>query len=75
LQVHTRGMPLADGVDLEQYADNTHGFVGADLEQLAKEGAMTALRRVRPQLDLESDEIPADVLESIQVTEADLKEA
>ncbi|MDZ7702153.1 MAG: CDC48 family AAA ATPase [Halobacteriales archaeon] len=75
LQVHTRGMPLADGVTLEQYADNTHGFVGADLEQLAKEGAMTALRRVRPQLDLESDEIPADVLESIQVTESDLKGA
>ncbi len=75
LQVHTRGMPLADGVDLEQYAENTHGFVGADIEQLAKEGAMTALRRVRPQLDLEADEIPADVLESIQVTENDLKEA
>ncbi len=75
LQVHTRGMPLAEGVELEQYADNTHGFVGADLEQLAKEGAMTALRRVRPQLDLESDEIPADVLESIQVTEADFKDA
>ncbi|MFB6361179.1 MAG: CDC48 family AAA ATPase [Halobacteriales archaeon] len=75
LQVHTRGMPLADGVELEQYAENTHGFVGADLEQLAKEGAMTALRRVRPQLDLESDEIPADVLESIQVTETDFKDA
>jgi transitional endoplasmic reticulum ATPase len=75
LQVHTRGMPLADGVELERYADNTHGFVGADLEQLAKEGAMTALRRVRPQIDLESDEIPADVLESIKVTEADFKDA
>ncbi|HKJ59667.1 MAG TPA: CDC48 family AAA ATPase, partial [Halobacteriales archaeon] len=75
LQVHTRGMPLSDAVDIEQYADNTHGFVGADLEQLAKEGAMTALRRVRPELDLESDEIPAEVLESIQVTEEDFKEA
>ena len=75
LQVHTRGMPLTDGVDLDQYADNTHGFVGADVEQLAKEAAMTALRRVRPELDLESDEIPAEVLESIQVTEDDFKEA
>jgi transitional endoplasmic reticulum ATPase len=75
LQVHTRGMPLADGVDIEQYADNTHGFVGADIEQLVKEAAMTALRRVRPQLDLEADEIPADVLESIKVTESDFKEA
>jgi len=75
LQVHTRGMPLSDGVDIEQFADNTHGFVGADLEQLAKEAAMTSLRRVRPELDLESDEIPAEVLESIKVTEDDFKEA
>src|SRR6056297_2139319 len=74
LQVHTRGMPLADGIDLEQYAENTHGFVGADLESLAKESAMNALRRIRPQIDLESDEIPADVLDSLQVTEKDFKE-
>jgi transitional endoplasmic reticulum ATPase len=75
LQVHTRGMPLSDSVDIEQYADNTHGFVGADIEQLSKEAAMTALRRVRPQLDLEADEIPAEALESIKVTESDFKEA
>ena len=75
MQVHTRGMPMADGVDLEEYADNTHGFVGADLENLAKEGAMNALRRIRPEIDLEEEEIPADVLESLQVTERDLKEA
>ena len=75
LQVHTRGMPMADGIDLDAYADNTHGFVGADLESLAKESAMNALRRIRPQIDLESDEIPADVLDSLQVTERDFKEA
>ena len=75
LQVHTRGMPLVDGIDLDQYAESTHGFVGADLESLAKESAMNALRRVRPQLDLEQDEIDADVLESLQVTERDFKEA
>ena len=75
LQVHTRGMPMADGIDLEELADNTHGFVGADLESLAKESAMNALRRIRPQIDLESDEIPADVLDSLQVTEKDFKEA
>jgi transitional endoplasmic reticulum ATPase len=75
LQVHTRGMPLADGIDLGEYADNTHGFVGADLESLAKESAMNALRRIRPEIDLESEEIPADVLDSLQVTERDLKEA
>src|SRR6056297_3928678 len=75
LQVHTRGMPLADGIDLEQYAENTHGFVGADLENLAKEAAMNALRRIRPKLDLESDEIDAEVLESLSVLESDLKAA
>ena len=75
LQVHTRGMPLAEAVDMEQYAESTHGFVGADLESLSKEAAMNALRRLRPRLDLEQDEIDADVLESMQVTETDFKEA
>ncbi|WP_144798134.1 CDC48 family AAA ATPase [Halorubrum depositum] len=75
LQVHTRNMPLVDEIDLDEYAENTHGFVGADLESLAKESAMHALRRIRPELDLESDEIDADVLNSIQVTEEDFKEA
>ncbi|WP_253738682.1 CDC48 family AAA ATPase [Halohasta salina] len=75
LQVHTRNMPLAEGIDLDVYAENTHGFVGADLESLAKEAAMHALRRIRPRLDLESDEIDADILESIEVLESDLKAA
>ncbi|MFO8115907.1 MAG: CDC48 family AAA ATPase, partial [Halorubrum sp.] len=75
LQVHTRNMPLVEEIDLDEYAENTHGFVGADLESLAKESAMHALRRIRPELDLESDEIDADVLNSIQVTETDFKEA
>jgi len=75
LQVHTRGMPLDEGIDLDQYAENTHGFVGADLESLARESAMNALRRIRPELDLESEEIDADVLDSLEVSERDFKEA
>jgi transitional endoplasmic reticulum ATPase len=75
LQVHTRNMPLAEGVDLDEFADNTHGFVGADLESLAKESAMNALRRIRPELDLEAEEIDAEVLERLQVTLEDFKEA
>ena len=75
LQVHTRGMPLVEDIDLEQYAENTHGFVGADLESLAKEAAMNALRRLRPELDLEQEEIDAGILESMQVVESDFKEA
>ena len=75
MQVHTRGMPLTDSIDLEQYAEGTHGFVGADLESLAKEAAMNALRRIRPELDLESDEIDAETLEAMRVTETDFKQA
>ena len=75
LQVHTRGMPLDGSVDLAEYAENTHGFVGADLEQFTKEAAMNALRRIRPELDLESDKIDAETLERLQVTETDLKAA
>ena len=75
LQVHTRGMPLTDDIDLDQYAENTHGFVGADLEQLAKEAAMSALRRIRPELNLEEDEIDAETLERLQVVESDFKQA
>lgn len=75
LQVHTRGMPLSDKINLEEYAENTHGFVGADIESLTKEAAMNALRRIRPEIDLESDEIDAGTLDALQVTESDLREA
>ncbi|MEF8937427.1 MAG: AAA family ATPase, partial [Halovenus sp.] len=75
LQVHTRGMPLVEGIDLDQYAESTHGFVGADIAGLTKEAAMNALRRIRPELDLEEDEIDADTLEKLQVTEQDFKHA
>ena len=75
LQVHTRGMPLSEDVDIDEYAENTHGFVGADIESLAKESAMNALRRVRPQIDLDAEEIDAEVLESIRVTEDDFRDA
>ncbi|QLD84491.1 CDC48 family AAA ATPase [Natronomonas halophila] len=75
LQVHTRGMPLAEGIDLDQYAENTHGFVGADLASLTKESAMNALRRIRPELDLEQEELDAEVLEAMTVTEQDFKDA
>ncbi|QSG02220.1 CDC48 family AAA ATPase [Natranaeroarchaeum sulfidigenes] len=75
LQVHTRGMPLEEEFDLEAYAENTHGFVGADLASLTKEAAMNALRRIRPEIDLDSEEIDAEILDSLQVTERDFKEA
>jgi len=68
LQIHTRGMPLSKDVELEKLADVTHGFVGADLQALCKEAAMRALRKVLPQIDLESETIPPKVLESLEVS-------
>ncbi|RLM95439.1 CDC48 family AAA ATPase [Haloarcula sp. Atlit-7R] len=75
LQVHTRGMPLSEEINIENYAENTHGFVGADLASLTKESAMNALRRIRPELDLESDEIDAEVLERLEIEDEDFREA
>ncbi|MDH5443604.1 MAG: CDC48 family AAA ATPase, partial [Hadesarchaea archaeon] len=75
LQIHTRGMPLAKDVNLDRYADITHGFVGADLEALAKESAMSALRRILPQIKLEEKIIPSEVLEKLQVTKEDFENA
>jgi len=72
LQIHTRGMPLAKDVDLDHYANITHGFVGADVEALAKEAAMSALRGILPKIKLEEKEaIPPEVLEKLQVTKDD----
>jgi transitional endoplasmic reticulum ATPase len=75
LQIHTRGMPLAEDVDLKKLADVTHGFVGADLEALAKEAAIRALRRILPEMDLEAENIPAEVLNKIIVRMSDFQEA
>ena len=74
LQIHTRGMPLADDVDLEKLADITHGFVGADLASLCKEAAMHALRRILPEINLD-EEIPAEVIGKLKVTRKDFEEA
>ncbi len=75
LQIHTRGMPLAKDVNLEKLADMTHGFVGADLEALCKEAAMRALRRVLPEIDLEAETIPPEVLAKLEVTMKDFLDA
>ncbi len=73
-QVHSRGVPLADDVKIEDYADSTHGFVGADIALLVKEAAMHALRKVLPKIDLDQ-EIPAELLENLKVTGTDFDEA
>ncbi len=75
LQIHTRGMPLEKDVDLEDLADLTHGYVGADLSALTREAAMHALRRILPELDLDMEQIPMDVLMNITVTKNDFVSA
>jgi len=75
LLIHTRGMPLAEDIDLEKFANMTHGYVGADLEALVKEAAMRALRRIMPEIDLEVESVPAEILNKIIVTLDDFNEA
>ncbi len=74
LQIHTRGMPMSEDCDLDKLADVTYGFVGADLMALARESAMNALRRYLPEIDLEKP-IPAEILEKMEVTMDDFKNA
>ncbi|MFZ2471384.1 MAG: CDC48 family AAA ATPase, partial [Methanothrix sp.] len=74
LYVHTRGMPLDESLDLLEIADATHGFVGADLYALCKEAAMRTLERALPDLDV-SEDIPAEIVESLRVTKEDFQEA
>jgi transitional endoplasmic reticulum ATPase len=76
LQIHTRGMPLTEKVDLDKLADITHGYSGADLNALAKEAAMRALRRIMPELKkLKDEEITKETLDKIHVTEEDFEDA
>ncbi|MEM2158343.1 MAG: AAA family ATPase, partial [Sulfolobales archaeon] len=66
-QIHTRSMPLGKDVDLVKVADMTHGYTGADIASLAKEAALNALRRYLPKIDLSRNEIPTELLESMEV--------
>jgi len=75
MDVHTRQMPISDDFELEWVLDNTYGFVGADLAALARESAMKALRRYLPEMDLEEDTIPPEVLEKMEVRMDDFREA
>jgi transitional endoplasmic reticulum ATPase len=75
LQIHTRGMPLAQDVDLKKLSEMTHGYTGADLSSLARETAMKALRRYLPEINLEEERIPPSVLEKMEVRMEDFTSA
>lgn len=74
LMIHTRGMPLDKKVELREIAERTHGFVGADIEALAKEAAMLSIREILPNLDLEK-EIPPEVLSEIRIKNKNFQDA
>ncbi|MBL6886354.1 MAG: CDC48 family AAA ATPase [Candidatus Poseidonia sp.] len=75
MDVHTRQMPISDDFDISWVLDNTYGFVGADLAALVREAAMRALRRYLPEIDLEEETLPPEVLEKMEVCMDDFKEA
>jgi transitional endoplasmic reticulum ATPase len=74
-QIHTRNMPLDKKISLKEFAQITHGFVGADISAVCREAAMSALRRYLPKIDLESETIDPELLEQIEVNKNDFDEA
>lgn len=75
LGIHTRGMPLAEGVDLQELSRQTYGFVGADLAALTREAAIEAVRRIMPRINLEEGTIPPEVLDTLSVNRCDFEQA
>lgn len=75
LGIHTRGMPLAAGVNLDQLARRTYGFVGADLAALAREAALEAVRRIMPKINLAEESIPPEILDKLSVEASDFENA
>lgn len=75
LLIHSRGMPLAKDVNLDQTAEKTHGYVGADLQALCREAAMKALRRFLPDIDFADKVITPELLDALEVTHEDIQSA
>lgn len=75
LKIHTKNMPLGSSTKMDELARVTHGFVGADLEALSKEAAMCALRHIIPQIDMEQESVPPDILQKIRIKQSDFREA
>lgn len=75
LLIHTRGMPLGQDFDLKRLFEVTHGYTGADLAALCREAAMKSLRRYLPEINLEEERIPPQILEKMEVTMEDFLSA
>ncbi len=75
LLIHTRGMPVADDIVLKDLASELHGYTGADIKSLCREAAMKSIRRYLPEIDLESEKIPSEILQSMQIKLIDFYDA
>lgn len=75
LLIHTRGMPVSEGVDLKELASELHGYTGADITSLCREAAMKSIRRYLPEIDLETERIPSGVLQSMEIKLVDFYDA
>jgi transitional endoplasmic reticulum ATPase len=75
LQIHTRGMPIAEDVELRRLAAELHGYTGADIKSLCREAALKAIRRFLPEIDLETEKVSAEILQSMEITLGDFYDA
>jgi len=75
LEIHTRGMPISDDVDLKDLSSELHGYTGADIKSLCREAALKSIRRYLPEIDLETEKIPSEVLQSMQIKLIDFYDA
>jgi len=75
LEIHTRGMPISDDIDLKDLSSELHGYTGADIKSLCREAALKSIRRYLPEIDLETEKIPSEVLQSMQIKIIDFYEA
>ncbi len=75
LEIHTRGMPISEEIDLKDLSSELHGYTGADIKSLCREAALKSIRRYLPEIDLETEKIPSGVLQSMQIKLIDFYDA
>ena len=75
LEIHTRGLPISDDIDLKDLSAELHGYTGADIKSLCREAALKSIRRYLPEIDLETEKIPSEVLQAMQIKLIDFYDA
>ena len=75
LEIHTRGMPISEDINLKDLSSELHGYTGADIKSLCREAALKSIKRYLPEIDLETEKIPSEVLQSMQIKLIDFYDA